>query len=295
MHATVQQPCTVRGCTVVCTVISSIQSDRNRSNVNELPEWSNLGWPFEYRLETRIFEETTFSIMFLQMVASLLRTNDLHPELMIEDRAEEMRSESTERKLQGLFALNCPELRSILAKINEQSERLVTPASGQPGRLVHIVHGVHPILRGNLEIIETISLAMVERSPAVAYFLKIFDDDNILDRDNDGVGWHYHYCKPTGARSDTLLAFDTRQPDCLDDKGRVHNVPLFWERHAEGRAKFKAKASLWGDDKRLNVRNAVSSELKRPLNEFRRPSAEASPVWPRNAVLSPQPQSYSPR
>jgi hypothetical protein len=266
--------------------------------VNELLDVSFRILPPLYRDETLILEETRFSIRFLRTVAHLIGLRDDDPEWAIEDRARELSSAWQEQKLSGLFALDCPELRYLLAQIDDSlaRQRFGPPILTPPGRpLIHVVHGVRPILRGHLEIVKSLRLAPVERAPTVALFITIFNDDNKLVRDNHHVGWHYHYCKPNGARSDTMLSFDTNQPNRVDKKGRIHNVPLFWERHGEGKAKFLAKAKLWGDEKRQNVWKAVQPELSRPLSEFRRPSDEASPVWPKSAVLSARPQSYSPR
>ncbi|MCP1838786.1 hypothetical protein ACVIHI_008291 [Bradyrhizobium sp. USDA 4524] len=120
------------------------------------------------------------------------------------------------------------------------------------------------------------------------------DDRNKLARDNHQKGWHYHYCDSKGQRSDTMLSFDTNQRDCVDKKGAIKDLPLFWERHDEGKAKFRAKAQLWGNPKRESIWSSAFPEVKKhPLDEFRRPKNEALPVWPLNAVLSLRPHSQS--
>lgn len=252
--------------------------------------------PPAYRNESRIVEETTFSIELLRVMASLvIVTNERKNRDLIEHQAGEFASRWEEQDdLIGFFALDCHELRTALRLVNTTLEDrpfdLVSDSAAPP---INIVHAVEPILRGNIELIETRRLAAVQRSPEIMLFLKILDDKNQLSRDNHHVGWHYHYCKSEGARSDTMLSFDTNQLD-RHAKGELYNVPLFWERHRESRAKFKAKAQLWGDDKRRNIRDAAFPELsKHPLQEFRRPKNDASAVWPRNAMLSVKPLVYS--
>ena len=260
--------------------------------MNEIPDIKIRDLPRSYCEETRIVEETRFSIWFLRIVASLIGpADDTIPQRLIEQRAHEFGAEWEERELAGLFAIDCPELREALAKLDRllTSHRSFVVGSELSGPPINVVHAVEPILRGHLEVVETLRMAAVERSPDVMLFITILDDKNKLDRDNHHIGWHYHYCKPNGDRSDTLLSFDTNQSDRLDAHGHIRNVPLFWERHGESKAKFRAKAHLWGDDKRRSVWTAAFPELKRPLHEFRRPKEIASPVWPKNAVLSTRP------
>jgi hypothetical protein len=266
--------------------------------MDEIPIATISPLPRSYREETRIIEETRFSIWFLRIVASLIRPDEeIVLGRVIEQRAHEFREEWEERELAGLFAIDCRELREALARLDglltsRSFLRIGSELSGPP---INIVHSVHAVLRGHLEFIETLRMAAVDRSPAVARFIEIIGDKHKLDRDNHHIGWHYHYCKSNGDRSDTLLSFDTSQSDRLDARGRIQNVPLFWERHSESKARFRAKAHLWGDGKRRSVWNSVLPELERPLHEFRRPKEIASPVWPKNAVLSTRPYSYSPR
>jgi hypothetical protein len=247
-------------------------------------------FPRAYQRETRIIDETILSILLLNSLASLPSLSEgIHSAELIESRAKEFRTSWKEYDLPGLFGIDCPELRAAIERLGEPNvpEHQQGQSYGLP---INIVHSVKPILRGNLEVVETVRLTSFEQSAEVAFYIKIVDDEHELDRDNHHVGWHYHYCKPNGARSDTLLSFDTNQPDRYDKNGRIDNVPLFWERHSPKKAKFKAKAKLWGPDKKKSIWDALNPELSRPLHEFRRPSNEASAVWPTNAVLSARPR-----
>jgi hypothetical protein len=136
----------------------------------------------------------------------------------------------------------------------------------------------------------------VRNSPLIINFIEIIEDKkHKFDRDHHQVGWHYHYCDRKGRRSDTMLSFDTNQPDRYDDMMQINNVPLFWERHAEGGAKFTAQPHDWGNEKRRSVADALFPKVtERPLNEFRRPKDTALPLWPRNAKLSPRPANFHP-
>ncbi|MCK1578684.1 hypothetical protein IVB03_03560 [Bradyrhizobium sp. 168] len=235
--------------------------------------------------------ETQFSIELLRTAASLIHLTDGLQDEVLEGRAHDLRPWWKEMGSPALFALASPEVRDAFRMLSDVS----APRLGSPILVVNLVHEVHPILRGHVELIETVPLRLAaERSELFARLIDIIDDRNKLDRDNHHVGWHYHYCKPNGKRSDTMLSFDTNQPDRYDNKtGAIKNVPLFWERH---KGTFPAKPKIWGADKRKSVFNAAFPDLlKHQWHEFRRPKDEASPVWPRSAVLSSRPRSGSVR
>jgi hypothetical protein len=132
------------------------------------------------------------------------------------------------------------------------------------------------ILRGSLELIETKTFISETDTPYLCNFLTILGQKGKLDRDNpgSGMGFHYHYCKKNGERSDTLITVS------VIPKNNV-SKPLVWERHSESNAKFRAKANTWGKGKRLSVYNACTPDLKKwPISYFKRPSLKAKPLWP---------------
>lgn len=190
------------------------------------------------------------------------------------------------------FVWDCPELQELLGDLNRRgllweqgSEESSSPVP------IFVVEKVTPIVRGYVEHIRVVPL---RHDPSLVLYLKISGLSDVLDRDYDGgVGWHYHYCYSDGRRSDTLLSFDTRQPLKYENGNRLPlrlNAPMFWERHSEGKAKFKARAERWGKDKRLSVFEAAQPDLgKFNPKDFRRPANDALPVWPQNAVLSAPP------
>lgn len=193
------------------------------------------------------------------------------------------------------FVWDCPELNEILEGLSELG-LLHEQEDEEPGDAfvpIHVVDDVSPILRGYVEHVRTIAL---RHDPGLVLYLKVkgFPDAVLHGERHDVVGWHYHYCDRHGRRSDTLLAFDTGPPLKRDGKGNVVplrlNAPLFWERHGVNKAKLKARAELWGDEKRISVFEAAQSDLdKFKPNDFRRPANDALPVWPQNAALSSPP------
>ncbi|WP_262048173.1 hypothetical protein [Bradyrhizobium sp. Bra78] len=192
------------------------------------------------------------------------------------------------------FVWDCPELNEVLDGLSElgllyEQER---NDSGDEFVPIHVVDDVRPILRGYVEHVRTVAL---RHDPGLVLYLKVrgFPDAVLHGERHDVVGWHYHYCDRHGRRSDTLLSFDTGQPFKRDDKGnpvplRV-NSPLFWERHGVNKAKLKARAELWGDEKRESIFEAAQPDLDRfkPV-DFRRPADDATAVWPQSAILSPR-------
>jgi hypothetical protein len=201
-----------------------------------------------------------------------LDTSELHTTLGI-----------IQRKLDILRPLLSEKWRSKSEKPTSAEEGV--PAFGRtifllPGVRINILDEVLPIHNGLLERFR--SEYIVERSDTVvlSFLIPIGGTNDMLKRERHGqVGWHYHYCKKDGQRSDTLLAFDALN---------THpTTPLFWERHGEGKAAFNARPSGWGNNKRESVYRACRPDVQaRAPNEFRRPSRKARPVWPLHATLS---------
>jgi hypothetical protein len=130
------------------------------------------------------------------------------------------------------------------------------------------------ILRGSIELRKTEPIAIGLPELAVYYFLSVPGIRDQLVRERHGHwGYHYHYVDSKSRRSDTLLTFDRNsiQP----------TTPcLCWERHAEN-GKFKARADLWGGEKRQSVYAACQPDISRfALSAFKRPAADAEVVWP---------------
>lgn len=250
-----------------------------------LSDLESIRLPRAYREESRIAEETQFTTELLLTLGAIVAPDNLRPIYAAEGYAEEvLGSVWEESESSAFFAFDSRELRriiEILGKIDPHREASNPAPTGAPSVTIHIVHAAYPILRGHIELVETVPLSSIERDPLAMRLIIGLDDRNKLARDNHQKGWHYHYCNSKGNRSDTMLSFDTG--------GATKNVPLFWERHSEGKAKFRAKAHLWGDQKRESIWTSASPELtKHPLHEFRRPKNEASPVWPLKATLSPR-------
>jgi hypothetical protein len=146
-----------------------------------------------------------------------------------------------------------------------------------PAAPIYVLDARLNIHKGLLERFRPEPIIAESDDRAVCKFIAIAGIKNVLARDNQ-QGWHYHYCKPNGKRSDTILTFDR-------DNAALSN-PLFWERHRERNSSFYAKAELWGHDKRQSAYSACAADLNRPSGQFRRPSNKAKPVWPISALLS---------
>jgi hypothetical protein len=146
---------------------------------------------------------------------------------------------------------------------------------------------IRAILRGYVEPV--LRLPVVDQVPArvVAYFIGIPNDSDLLKRENhDQFGWHYHYLNSLRQRSDTVLCWDTRA------NGSNSSRPLFYETHAEKRARFHARPARWVDEKRSSIRNACAPDLSSwSIGTFRSASNDALPVWPRTATLTPHPKA----
>lgn len=131
-----------------------------------------------------------------------------------------------------------------------------------------------PILRGEVELRRTEPIAPDIPDGVVLYLLTVPGTKDQLTRETHGHwGYHYHYLDRRNRRSDTLLTFDRGSLNAL-------KPTLCWERHAEGQ-KFKARADVWGTDKRESVYSVCHPDTSRfRLTDFKQPGADAHVVWP---------------
>ena len=132
-----------------------------------------------------------------------------------------------------------------------------------------------PILRGLAEAVETVPVGSTQSQKLAFYLISIPGLKEKLCRENhDHFGYHYHYLDKDKRRSDTVLTFGKPQ---IGTKG----FTLFFEKHAIKKAGFPAKMDLWGEKKRISTYETCVPDLnKRLLSEFKRPSVNASPLWP---------------
>jgi hypothetical protein len=220
--------------------------------MNEIPDITIRALPRAYREKTRIIEETRFSIWFLRIVASLSGpTDEIIPRGVIEQRAHGFSTEWEERELGGLFAIDCPEVRGALAELDglmtsHSSLAIDSKISGPP---INLVHAVEPVLRGNLEVIETLRMTAVARSPHLMLFIRVLDDRNKIDRDNHHVGWHYHYCKPSQTKRPLVRAafcfsYGSRTPRRAATRIALHARSIPHQREVEAFAAHLAFVSL---------------------------------------------------
>lgn len=91
------------------------------------------------------------------------------------------------------------------------------------------------IFRGYLVPVQEMPI-LVQISLQVFAFLAIEGDKDLLDRDNDQFGIHYHYVLASKERTTTMICWDTRwtSVDPTDLKG-LKPRPIFHELHGEGR------------------------------------------------------------
>lgn len=123
------------------------------------------------------------------------------------------------------------------------------------------------ILRGSLDVVRA-EQWLGNDAPELLYMLPLMGDRFKVVRDHHKVGWHYHYCKLNGERSDVVLTY---QP-----QGTTAD-PLYWEHHAEGKAKFKARVDRWGFERRFSVYASCADDArKRKLADYRPPSSDAA-------------------
>ncbi|TDQ66188.1 hypothetical protein ATL17_0175 [Maritalea mobilis] len=135
-----------------------------------------------------------------------------------------------------------------------------------------------PFLRGNLEPISRFVVAPGLPENVIALFVKIPGLKKFLKREIHGQwGYHYHYLDARKRRSDTLLTFE-RMLKTLPDGQQVKVIT--WERHGE-RSGFAARATEWGDKKRLSLyQTCVTDSAKRDLKDFKKPAKDAEVLWP---------------
>ncbi len=127
------------------------------------------------------------------------------------------------------------------------------------------------ILRGSLDVVR-VEQWLGNDAPVLLYMLPLMGDRFKVVRDHHQVGWHYHYCKLNGERSDVVLTYQPRGPT---------PDPLYWEHHAEGKARFKARVDRWGFERRSSVYASCENDArKRKLADYRPPSSNAE-ILPR--------------
>jgi hypothetical protein len=296
VHATVQQPCTVDRCTVVCAV--------NFEGVKLVEDWliDHPPWralaalPPGYRRETDVLEESRITLAVLMDVC-IWAARGYSNQRLPGDASRIPFSQAFPLLLpRPGITLDSSGLREAFIELRRLGLLGADETSGGTSIskgvfTVHVIRKVSSVLRGYIEHIETIPL---RDDPRVAQFLQINGLSDVLARDHHGVvGWHYHYCDRDGKRSDTMLSFDTNQPRQIQNGEPTplkDNAPLFWERHSESHAKFDARADRWGSKKRKSVFKAAQPDLgKWKSTDFRRPATNAQPVWPEGATLSPPP------
>ncbi|MGO4441016.1 hypothetical protein [Rhizobium sp. RAF56] len=145
------------------------------------------------------------------------------------------------------------------------------------------------IFRGSLIPLQEVP-TRVRVSLSVFAFLTIHGDKDLLHRDNDQFGIHYHYVLANKVRTTTMICWDTRWAS--DDPTRPEGFasrPIFRELHGEGRYAKAARPYEWGDRKRKSIRDAcVPDLLKWDIKAFRSASNNADAVWPINATLTPR-------
>jgi len=133
--------------------------------------------------------------------------------------------------------------------------------------------------------------SLVRVSLQIFAFLTIRGDKDLLHRDNDTSGIHYHYVLANRRRTTTIICWDTRwtSVDPTEPKG-IRLRPIFHELHGEGKYTKKAQPHKWGQEKRKSVHDAcVPDLLKWEIEKFRCASNNAVAVWPVNATLTPRP------
>lgn len=143
---------------------------------------------------------------------------------------------------------------------------------------------IRRIHRGYLEPFRRFPVVEDVPEIVVQFLMRLPGGEDYLDRDNHGVGWHYHYLPDRRTRSDVILSWDTRwvPPD------QQALRPIFQEKHGEGRYSFQAKPWLWGDAKKQSMHEMCTPDLlKWAIHTFRCASNKAGAVWPVTATLTP--------
>lgn len=164
--------------------------------------------------------------------------------------------------------LNWPEGPSV--RTGDQKEHWSLGTEEFRGHLI-------PFLRGELEPVRRVVVAPGLPDGVVILFLSIPRLRDLLERENHGWGYHYHYLDSKSRRSDTLLTFE-HELRTLQDGQQVR--VLTWERHSE-KGHFAARAARWGDKKRESVYAACTDDsAKRALSDYKLPAKDAEAVWP---------------
>ena len=147
---------------------------------------------------------------------------------------------------------------------------------GQAWTLGSVIYRLErrPILRGEVELRRTEPVAPDIPDGVFNYLVTVPGTRDQLVRETHGHwGYHYHYLDDRNRRSDTLLTFDR-------ESASAAKATLCWERHAENH-KFKARAGMWGMDKRENVYSVCHPDTFRfSFTDFKRPASDAEVVWP---------------
>lgn len=145
------------------------------------------------------------------------------------------------------------------------------------------------IYRGVLQPTCYLPISRPLGSKLTAFLITIAGDSDLLKRENHGhFGWHYHYLNFKKERSNVILCFDRHAKLAEGD-----HRPLFWEKHSEGRSKFKARPDSWGEAKRLSIYASCEPDLSNwPIESFKQASKEARAVWPANRVLTSRPSVF---
>lgn len=169
-------------------------------------------------------------------------------------------------------------ISALTDRLNQQGDR---DGSGDEGSWhfgkLTIVGSVEPFLRGHLERREVIPLVSDLPRSVSLFLVSVPTTRDYVEREihNEQWGYHYHYLDAKKRRSDTLLTFDAASPPNTQPK-------LCWEPHAEAHT-ISARPETWGSKKRESVYSVCFPDTtKWPLSVFKRPAANALPVWPVN-------------
>jgi hypothetical protein len=155
--------------------------------------------------------------------------------------------------------------------------------SGEPVVVVDrflITHQIRSILRGFIQPVVLIPTFQVV-SERVFHFIRSLPggDDYLVGEMHHGI--HYHYLDSKHRRSNVILCWDNHAD--VDE----NPYPLFWERHGEGKAGFKARSERWVLEKRVSMHTACLPDLETwPLKAFRCASNKAQPLWPIGTTLT---------
>ncbi|PPQ43152.1 hypothetical protein [Rhodopseudomonas palustris] len=148
---------------------------------------------------------------------------------------------------------------------------------------------LRPVRLGFVQPVRSIPIVRNVPDIVVAYCLMTIPghDEFLYREQGGGIGWHYHYLIDRRTRTDTVLCWDTRWMPTNPPDDRIR--PLFQELHGEGKAKAFGRPDLWKSKKKKSMHLACAPDLlKWSIDTFRCASNDSRPVWPENAVLTPQ-------